>query len=88
MSRQLSSQKYEEGEKALLEARKVESEHQARLRSMQLQMEQLKQQEEYLHQVHLFKMFLAYIIPFPKAVPVLGSLCSTILSASESGWSV
>ncbi|XP_066469876.1 fas-binding factor 1 isoform X2 [Tiliqua scincoides] len=49
----LSSQKYEEGEKALLEARKVESEHQARLRSMQLQMEQLKQQEEYLHQEHL-----------------------------------
>ncbi|KAJ6660452.1 hypothetical protein lerEdw1_017876 [Lerista edwardsae] len=49
----LSSQKYEDGEKALLEARKVESEHQARLRSIQLQMEQLKQQEEYLHQERL-----------------------------------
>ncbi|XP_053151771.1 fas-binding factor 1 isoform X3 [Hemicordylus capensis] len=46
----LSSQKYEEGEKALLEARQVESEHQARLRAVQQQMERLRQQEEFLHQ--------------------------------------
>ncbi|XP_078242138.1 fas-binding factor 1 isoform X5 [Pogona vitticeps] len=49
----LSSQKYEEGEKALLEARRVESEHQAKLHHLQQQMEQLKQQEERLHQERL-----------------------------------
>lgn len=49
----LSLQKYEEGEHALLEARKVESEHQARLRAVQQQMEQLRQQEEYLNQERL-----------------------------------
>ncbi|XP_077183867.1 fas-binding factor 1 isoform X2 [Paroedura picta] len=49
----LSSQRYEEGEHALMEARKVESEHQARLRAVQQQMERLRQQEEYLHQERL-----------------------------------
>ncbi|XP_044309898.1 fas-binding factor 1 isoform X3 [Varanus komodoensis] len=49
----LSSQKYEEGERALLEARKVESEHQARLHAVQQQMERLKQHEEQLHQERL-----------------------------------
>ncbi|XP_042305203.1 fas-binding factor 1 isoform X2 [Sceloporus undulatus] len=49
----LSSQKYEEGERALLEARKVESEHRARLHNVQQQMERLKQQEEDLHQERL-----------------------------------
>ncbi|XP_054832973.1 fas-binding factor 1 isoform X2 [Eublepharis macularius] len=49
----LSSQRYEEGEQALLEARKIESEHQARLRAVQQQMERLRQQEEYLHQERL-----------------------------------
>uniref|UniRef100_A0A8C6YKD7 Fas binding factor 1 n=1 Tax=Naja naja TaxID=35670 RepID=A0A8C6YKD7_NAJNA len=47
----LSSHKYEEGEKALVEAKKVESEHQARLQTLQQQMEWLRQQEEHLHQV-------------------------------------
>uniref|UniRef100_A0A8C5RCC7 Fas binding factor 1 n=1 Tax=Laticauda laticaudata TaxID=8630 RepID=A0A8C5RCC7_LATLA len=46
----VSSHKYEEGEKALVEAKKVESEHQARLQSLQQQMEWLRQQEEHLHQ--------------------------------------
>nr|XP_025033908.1 fas-binding factor 1 isoform X1 [Pelodiscus sinensis]XP_025033909.1 fas-binding factor 1 isoform X1 [Pelodiscus sinensis]XP_025033910.1 fas-binding factor 1 isoform X1 [Pelodiscus sinensis] len=46
----LSSQKYEEGEQALLEAKKVESEHQTRLRTMEQQLERLKQQEQHLHQ--------------------------------------
>ncbi|XP_061472222.1 fas-binding factor 1 isoform X2 [Rhineura floridana] len=49
----LSSQKYEEGERALLEARKVEAEHQARLRLVQHQMERQKEQEEHLHQERL-----------------------------------
>uniref|UniRef100_A0A8C5RD88 Fas binding factor 1 n=1 Tax=Laticauda laticaudata TaxID=8630 RepID=A0A8C5RD88_LATLA len=49
----VSSHKYEEGEKALVEAKKVESEHQARLQSLQQQMEWLRQQEEHLHQERL-----------------------------------
>ncbi|NWX84104.1 FBF1 factor, partial [Nothoprocta pentlandii] len=46
----LSAQKCEEGEQALREARRVESEHQARLQLVQQQLEQLKQQEQRLHQ--------------------------------------
>ncbi|XP_070595974.1 fas-binding factor 1 [Erythrolamprus reginae] len=49
----LSSHKYEEGEKALMEAKKVESEHQARLQTLQQQMEWLRQREEHLHQEQL-----------------------------------
>ncbi|XP_030362314.1 fas-binding factor 1 homolog isoform X3 [Strigops habroptila] len=48
----LSSQKYEEGERALREARRVESEHQSRLQVMQQHLEQLKQQEQRLHQAN------------------------------------
>ncbi|XP_038227846.1 fas-binding factor 1 homolog isoform X3 [Dermochelys coriacea] len=46
----LSSQKYAEGERALLEAKKVESEHQTKLRTMQQRLEWLKQQEQHVHQ--------------------------------------
>ncbi|XP_069785106.1 fas-binding factor 1 homolog isoform X2 [Narcine bancroftii] len=49
----LSSQKYEEGEQALMEAKKVESEHQARLHAIQLKMERLQQQEQQIHQERL-----------------------------------
>ncbi|XP_029871851.1 fas-binding factor 1 isoform X5 [Aquila chrysaetos chrysaetos] len=49
----LSSQKYEEGERALREACRIESEHQTRLQVMQQHLEQLKQQEQCLHQERL-----------------------------------
>ncbi|NXL41245.1 FBF1 factor, partial [Podilymbus podiceps] len=49
----LSSQKHEEGERALREACRVESEHQSRLQVMQQHLEQLKQQEQRLHQERL-----------------------------------
>ncbi|XP_042658717.1 fas-binding factor 1 isoform X2 [Tyto alba] len=49
----LSSQKYEEGERALREACRIESEHQTRLQVMQQHLEQLKQQEQHLHQERL-----------------------------------
>ncbi|KAF1399638.1 hypothetical protein FQV24_0010751, partial [Spheniscus mendiculus] len=49
----LSSQKYEEGEQALREARRMESEHQTKLQVMQQHLEQLKQQEQRLHQERL-----------------------------------
>ncbi|KAM6345442.1 fas-binding factor 1 isoform 2-T2 [Alca torda] len=49
----LSSQKYEEGERALREACRIESEHQTRLQVMQQHLEQLKQQEQRLHQERL-----------------------------------
>ncbi|NXW29109.1 FBF1 factor, partial [Phaetusa simplex] len=48
----LSSQKYEEGERALREACRIESEHQTRLQVMQQHLEQLKQQEQRLHQAN------------------------------------
>lgn len=46
----LASQSYEDGEKALAEAKRVESGHQERLRSIKGQLEYLRQQEEHLHQ--------------------------------------
>ncbi|XP_035414824.1 fas-binding factor 1 [Cygnus atratus] len=49
----LSSQKYEEGEQALREACRLESEHQTRLQVMQQHLEQLKQQEQRLHRERL-----------------------------------
>ncbi|XP_072736963.1 fas-binding factor 1 isoform X2 [Ciconia boyciana] len=49
----LSSQKYEEGERALQEACRMESEHQTKLQVMQQHLEQLKQQEQRLHQERL-----------------------------------
>ncbi|XP_074701846.1 fas-binding factor 1 homolog isoform X1 [Strix aluco] len=50
---ELSSQKYEEGQRALREARRVESQDQSRLQALQRQLEQLRQQEEHLHQDRL-----------------------------------
>ncbi|NWI33896.1 FBF1 factor, partial [Sula dactylatra] len=49
----LSSQKYEEGERALREACRIESEHQTKLQVMQQHLEHLKQQEQHLHQERL-----------------------------------
>ncbi|XP_068932447.1 fas-binding factor 1 isoform X2 [Petaurus breviceps papuanus] len=49
----VASQKYEEGERALREAHRLQSEHQARLQLMQQQQEQLRQQEQQLHQENL-----------------------------------
>ncbi|XP_059900041.1 fas-binding factor 1 homolog isoform X1 [Gadus macrocephalus] len=46
----LATEKFEEGERALQTARGVESEHQARLRSIHSQIERLRQQEEQLLQ--------------------------------------
>ncbi|KAM6957748.1 fas-binding factor 1 homolog [Aplochiton taeniatus] len=46
----LASEKHEDGERALEDAKKVEREHQARLRSIHSQMERLRQQEQHLHQ--------------------------------------
>lgn len=47
---QVASEKYEEGERALREARQVQSEQQARLQQVQKQQERLQQQEQHLHQ--------------------------------------
>ncbi|KFV58259.1 Fas-binding factor 1, partial [Gavia stellata] len=49
----LSSQKYDEGERALQEVCRMESEHQTRLQVMQQHLKQLKQQEQRLHQERL-----------------------------------
>ncbi|XP_060058756.1 fas-binding factor 1 isoform X1 [Erinaceus europaeus] len=50
---QVASDKYEEGERALREARQVQSEQQARLQRVQQQQEQLRKQEQHVHQEHL-----------------------------------
>ncbi|XP_014644765.1 PREDICTED: fas-binding factor 1 [Ceratotherium simum simum] len=50
---QVASEKYEEGERALREARQVQSEQQARLQLVQQQQERLRQQEQHVHQEHL-----------------------------------
>ncbi|XP_007574233.1 fas-binding factor 1 homolog [Poecilia formosa] len=42
----LAAEKYEEGERALLEAKRVESDHVARLRNIQVHTENLRQQEQ------------------------------------------
>ncbi|XP_008414883.2 fas-binding factor 1 homolog isoform X2 [Poecilia reticulata] len=42
----LAAEKYEEGERALLEAKRVESDHVTRLRNIQVQTENLRQQEQ------------------------------------------
>ncbi|XP_051888711.1 fas-binding factor 1 isoform X2 [Pristis pectinata] len=49
----LASQKYEEGEQAFMEAKRVESEHQARLQAIQRNLERLQQQEQQIHQERL-----------------------------------
>lgn len=46
----LASEHFEEGERALREARQVEAEHQTRLRNIHTQMERLRQQEHSLQQ--------------------------------------
>ncbi|XP_051744993.1 fas-binding factor 1 homolog isoform X24 [Ctenopharyngodon idella] len=49
----LASERFEEGERALREARQVEAEHQTRLRNIHTQIEQLRQQEHNLQQERL-----------------------------------
>ncbi|KAM8945866.1 fas-binding factor 1 [Pelodytes ibericus] len=49
----LATQQYEEGEKALAKAKKVESEHHCRLKTIQQKIDWLRQQEERFHQERL-----------------------------------
>uniref|UniRef100_A0A3B5AP27 Fas-binding factor 1 C-terminal domain-containing protein n=1 Tax=Stegastes partitus TaxID=144197 RepID=A0A3B5AP27_9TELE len=49
----LAADKYEEGERALQEAKRVEAEHEARLRSVHSQTEHLRQQEQRILKVRL-----------------------------------
>ncbi|XP_063315101.1 fas-binding factor 1 isoform X2 [Pelobates fuscus] len=49
----LASQRYEDGEKALEEAKKVESEHHVRLKTIQQKLSWLRQEEERIHQQRL-----------------------------------
>ncbi|XP_051572556.1 fas-binding factor 1 homolog isoform X5 [Myxocyprinus asiaticus] len=49
----LASERFEEGERTLREARQVEAEHQTRLRNIHTQMEKLRQQEQSLQQERL-----------------------------------
>uniref|UniRef100_A0AAY4C7H9 Fas-binding factor 1 C-terminal domain-containing protein n=1 Tax=Denticeps clupeoides TaxID=299321 RepID=A0AAY4C7H9_9TELE len=61
----LAAEKYEEGERALQDARQVEAEHQTRLHSIHTQMEQLRQQEACLVPIVLcsFKYITCKCLP-------------------------
>ena len=48
---QLAAEKFEEGERALQEAKRVETDHEARLRNIHSQTERLRQQEQRILQV-------------------------------------
>uniref|UniRef100_A0A8D3D4L0 Fas-binding factor 1 C-terminal domain-containing protein n=1 Tax=Scophthalmus maximus TaxID=52904 RepID=A0A8D3D4L0_SCOMX len=50
----LAADKYEEGERALQEAQRLEAEHEARLRNVHVQTERLRQQEQRILQVRVF----------------------------------
>ncbi|XP_040312380.1 fas-binding factor 1 isoform X4 [Herpailurus yagouaroundi] len=50
---QVASEKFEEGQRALREARQVQQEQQARLQLVQQQQERLRQQERHVHEEHL-----------------------------------
>uniref|UniRef100_A0A8I3PEV2 Fas binding factor 1 n=1 Tax=Canis lupus familiaris TaxID=9615 RepID=A0A8I3PEV2_CANLF len=50
---QVASEKFEEGQRALCEARQVQQQQQARLQLVQQQQEHLRQQEQHMHQEHL-----------------------------------
>ncbi|KAG7459563.1 hypothetical protein MATL_G00211980 [Megalops atlanticus] len=85
----MASEKYEEGEGALQEARKLETEHLSRLRTIHTQMERLRQQEQHLHQEqmrvtdHRREEGLRQGVPFTplpqSAAPVLPVFASTQL---------
>lgn len=75
----LAADKYEEGERALQEAKRVEAEHETRLRNIHTQTERLRQQEqrilqERMRQNHLQKMERQrpdppIISPLPQIIP-------------------
>ncbi|XP_048466719.1 fas-binding factor 1 homolog isoform X2 [Rhincodon typus] len=72
----LASQKYEEGEQKLMEAKQVESEHQARLHTIQKHTERLQQQEQQLYQERLS---IAQQRQYPHKL-IMGMPISTITS--------
>ncbi|KAM9745734.1 fas-binding factor 1 homolog isoform 2-T2 [Menidia menidia] len=73
----LASEKYEEGERALQEAKRVEAEHHARLRSIHSQTEQLRLQEQrnlkermqLNHLQNTERMRLNLMSPMPQMIP-------------------
>ncbi|CAG5897593.1 unnamed protein product [Menidia menidia] len=73
----LASEKYEEGERALQEAKRVEAEHHARLRSIHSQTEQLRLQEQrnlkermqLNHLQNTERMRLNLMSPMPQIIP-------------------
>ncbi|XP_036611992.1 fas-binding factor 1 isoform X2 [Trichosurus vulpecula] len=78
----VASQKYEEGERALREAHKLQSEHQARLQVMQQQQERLRQQEQQLHQrQQLDHLRLDLPSPIMRLSPAVQVLSSSGLNA-------
>lgn len=88
-SLQVASEKYQEGEQALREARQVQSEHQARLQLVQQQLERLQQQEQHVHQARLppapTQLLLPHLAP---PTPPLQTLTAVSFSPGTGGRSV
>ncbi|XP_058417653.1 fas-binding factor 1 isoform X3 [Diceros bicornis minor] len=78
---QVASEKYEEGERALREARQVQSEQQARLQLVQQQQERLRQQEQHVHQARLLPTLAPPPPPTPPASHSHG--CVLLLCGQE-----
>ncbi|XP_029015076.1 fas-binding factor 1 homolog isoform X3 [Betta splendens] len=81
----LSAEKYEEGERALQEAKRVEAEHEARLRNIHIQTEQLRQQEQRILQDRIRLNHLQEtnrLRPDPPAAP-LTQVISPILTGDS-----
>ncbi|GAA6226084.1 fas-binding factor 1 isoform X1 [Lates japonicus] len=89
----LAAEKYEEGEQGLREAKRVEAEHEARLRNIHIQTERLRQQEQRILQErrqlsHLQKETERlrqdpHITSFPQAIPPILPDSSAVLPNPE-----
>lgn len=75
----MASKKYEEGERALRDARQLQSEQQARLQLVQEQQERLRQQERHVHQARRLPEALP-LAPLPGTPPQPSAL--TLVSSS------
>ncbi|ELR47462.1 Fas-binding factor 1, partial [Bos mutus] len=76
---QVASKKYEDGERALRDARQLQSEQQARLQLVQEQQERLRQQEHHMHQARRLPEALPPA-PLPRTPPPPSAL--TAVSSS------
>uniref|UniRef100_A0A672YC11 Fas-binding factor 1 C-terminal domain-containing protein n=1 Tax=Sphaeramia orbicularis TaxID=375764 RepID=A0A672YC11_9TELE len=85
----LAADKYEEGERALQEAKRVEAEHETRLRNIHTQTERLRQQEQRILQ-NLTRFFFCFfaestsVLPNPELSSTLNILPTNSFTSPQS----